>query len=115
VKFQVVNRQRFDSAKYMAAYTAWAATEPRNPATKPILATYLMGSPTLPAPEETGWKDTAKAYPGEVLKVKALFEVPAGAATIPGSGTSLPATYVYHCHILEHEENDMMRPFEVQA
>ncbi|MFJ9033682.1 hypothetical protein ACIRQP_35320 [Streptomyces sp. NPDC102274] len=38
------------------------------------------------------------------------FEVPGTIASIPGSGTELPATYIQHCHILEHEDNDLMRP-----
>jgi spore coat protein A, manganese oxidase len=117
VKFQVVNRQAFASEKYLAAYTAWVAAG-RPATTKPALTSYLSG-PTMPPPaEETGWKDTAKAYPGQVLRVKAKFEVPNPPGTnvgLAGTGTLLPATYVYHCHILEHEENDMMRPFQVIA
>ena len=54
-----------------------------------------------PGPEETGWKDTAKANPGEVLRIIAKFDLPDGAP----NGTNI---YVCHCHILEHEENDMM-------
>jgi spore coat protein A, manganese oxidase len=46
---------------------------------------------------ETGFKDTIIAYPGEITRVKALFD--------------LPGLYVWHCHILEHEDNEMMRPF----
>ncbi|MCT9004034.1 hypothetical protein [Streptomyces rhizosphaerihabitans] len=34
-------------------------------------------------------------------------------ASIPGSGTELPATYVHHCHILEHEDDDLMRPWTI--
>jgi spore coat protein A len=106
VQFQVVSRQPFNAARYLADYSAWVVGG-RPPAGKPALAKYVSGRPSPPAPEETGWKDTAKAYPGEVLKVKARFDVP--------PLTALPATYVYHCHILEHEENDMMRPFEVRG
>jgi spore coat protein A len=32
-----------------------------------------------------------------------------------GAGVTTPQTYVFHCHILEHEDNDMMRPFTVTA
>jgi FtsP/CotA-like multicopper oxidase with cupredoxin domain len=39
------------------------------------------------------------AYPGEVTRVKALFD--------------LPGFYVWHCHIVEHEDNEMMRPYHV--
>jgi FtsP/CotA-like multicopper oxidase with cupredoxin domain len=48
---------------------------------------------------ETGYKDTVIAYPGEITKVKALYD--------------LPGFYVWHCHIVEHEDNEMMRPFHV--
>lgn len=34
-------------------------------------------------------------------------------ASIPGSGTEFPATYVHHCHILEHEDDDLMRPWTI--
>ena len=81
---------------------------------KPILANYLTKGPAvLPLPEEMGWKDTAKSYPGEILRVIAKFELPVADPFIAGSGVQLPADYVYHCHILEHEENEMMRPFQV--
>ncbi len=50
-----------------------------------------------PEPGETGFKDTVIAYPGEITRVKALF--------------NLPGLYVWHCHILEHEDNEMMRPY----
>ncbi|MEV6211521.1 hypothetical protein [Kitasatospora sp. NPDC051914] len=42
------------------------------------------------------------------------FEVPTEPiASLPGSGTELPATYVHHCHILEHEDDDLMRPWTI--
>jgi spore coat protein A, manganese oxidase len=112
VKFQVYNRQPFDVKAYTAAWLLFqVGTGPR-----PVLANYLVaGPPVPPLPEEMGWKDTAKAYPGEILRVIATFDLPAEASGITGSGTptSTTAEYVYHCHILEHEENEMMRPFQV--
>lgn len=59
-----------------------------------------MSDPQLPAPGERGWKDTVIAYPGEMLRIIMKFEDHKG-------------KFVYHCHMLEHEDNDMMRPFEV--
>ncbi|HSO18719.1 MAG TPA: multicopper oxidase domain-containing protein, partial [Desulfosarcina sp.] len=50
-------------------------------------------------PWEVGYKDTVIAYPGEITVVKAKFD--------------LPGLYVWHCHILEHEDNEMMRPYVV--
>ena len=54
---------------------------------------------TPPEPWETGFKDTVIAYPGQVTRVKARF-------TTPGQ-------FVWHCHIVEHEDNEMMRPYRI--
>jgi spore coat protein A len=48
---------------------------------------------------ETGFKDTVTAYPGEITRVKAKFDI--------------GGLYVWHCHIVEHEDNEMMRPYFV--
>jgi len=110
VKFQVYNRQPFNAAAYTTAWLAWKA----GAGPKPILSNFFAGPAVLPPPDEMGWKDTAKAYPGEILRVIAKFEVQSGDLPgIPGTAAQLPAEYVYHCHILEHEENEMMRPFQV--
>jgi FtsP/CotA-like multicopper oxidase with cupredoxin domain len=45
------------------------------------------------------FKDTVIAYPGEITRVKALFD--------------LPGLYVWHCHIVEHEDYEMMRPYYI--
>lgn len=68
VQFQIVNRQKF-------------------------------GDVTQSPPEswEAGFKDTFIAYPGQITRVKALFD--------------LSGLYVWHCHIVEHEDNEMMRPY----
>ena len=60
----------------------------------------MVGAPRLPQPNEAGWKDTAVVHPGEVLSILIPFEGYAG-------------RYVFHCHMLEHEDNDMMRPYVV--
>jgi FtsP/CotA-like multicopper oxidase with cupredoxin domain len=57
------------------------------------------GNITLPEAWETGFKDTVIAYPGQVTRVRAQFNV--------------PGQYVWHCHIVEHEDNEMMRPFRI--
>jgi len=56
-------------------------------------------APTPPEPWENGWKDTVLAYPGQVTRVRAQF-------TTPGQ-------FVWHCHIVEHEDNEMMRPYRI--
>jgi len=61
----------------------------------------LAGKPFQPEAWETGFKDTVVAYPGQVTRLKVKFDI--------------PGKFVWHCHILEHENNQMMRPFEVVA
>ena len=55
--------------------------------------------PTPPEPWETGFKDTVTAYPGQVTRVKAQF--------------NQAGQYTWHCHIVEHEDNEMMRPYRI--
>ena len=55
------------------------------------------GDQRPPEAGETGFKDTVIAYPGEITRIKATFD--------------LPGRYVWHCHIVEHEDTDMMRPY----
>ena len=58
-----------------------------------------IGSPVPAAPEEAGWKDTVMTHPNQITRVIARFEDYTG-------------LYPYHCHILEHEDHEMMRQFE---
>jgi spore coat protein A len=55
--------------------------------------------PTPPEPWETGYKDTVIAYPGQVTRIRAQFNT--------------PGQFVWHCHIVEHEDNEMMRPYRI--
>ena len=48
---------------------------------------------------ESGLKDTVIAYPGEITRIKAKFDT--------------PGQFVWHCHIVEHEDNEMMRPYRI--
>jgi bilirubin oxidase len=79
--FQVVNRQR------LATDADGITTQPATP----------VGDPIAPEVWETGFKDTVIAYPGQVARIKVFFDI--------------PGLYVWHCHILSHEDNEMMRPF----
>ena len=103
-RFQVVSRYTFDVAAYTA--DAKAAQEadlpnptPLNPKYKPKLVSKGV------APEERGWKDTVRANPGQFTIIRVKFDLP--------PGVTAPQRYVFHCHILEHEDNDMMRPYDV--
>lgn len=55
--------------------------------------------PMGPVPWETGFKDTVIAYPGQVTRIRAQFNT--------------PGQFVWHCHIVEHEDNEMMRPYRI--
>jgi spore coat protein A len=114
VDFQVLNRQPIDAAAYQADFEKWLAGG-RKPADKPVLANYLTGPPIPPDPDEAlSNKDTVKTYPETVTRIIIPeFNPPGTIASIPGSGTELPATYVHHCHILEHEDDDLMRPWTI--
>jgi spore coat protein A len=57
------------------------------------------GNPRLPLAEESGWKDTAMVNPGDIVRVIARFD-------------DYKGLYAYHCHILEHEDHEMMRQFQ---
>jgi spore coat protein A, manganese oxidase len=59
----------------------------------------LDGNITSREPWESGFKDTVIAYPGQVTRVRAQFNT--------------PGQFVWHCHIVEHEDNEMMRPYRI--
>ncbi len=100
VTFQVVGRTPFDAAAYEEAY------EGPNGVPGGIDPTpFSTGPMEPPDPSERGFKDTVKANPGYFTTIRAKFELP--------TGVPAPQSYVYHCHIVEHEDNDMMRPFTV--
>ncbi len=83
VAFQVVDRQAL-------------ALDENGEVIQPVQVT---GSPTPPESWENGWKDTVVAYPGQVTRLRLRF-------TNPGQ-------FVWHCHIVEHEDNEMMRPYRI--
>jgi spore coat protein A len=77
----------------------------------------LDGRPIPPDPNEAGWKETVRCNPGEVTTVAMKFDLPKLPTSEMRRAVS-PRTggheYVWHCHILEHEEHDMMRPLIVR-
>jgi hypothetical protein len=97
------------------------------------LGPYLVGTRAPPAPNERGWKDTIVMYPGTVTRLALRFApqgVPVGAVAAGENlfpfdptltdhrardeqGNPGGAGYVWHCHILEHEDDEMMRPYAV--
>ncbi len=123
VAFQLINRQEisvdpaspttiYNNAAGLPPFTRWPlmpykatpsyiynmqdpAAAPDYPPLLPLVASV----PVPPDPWEIGWKDTIQTLPGTVTRLRAKFD--------------LPGLYVWHCHILSHEENDMMRPMIV--
>ena len=73
----------------------------------------MSGPPRPPDPNELGWKDTVRMNPGECTTVIMKFDLPVAPFNVPESPTTGGHEYVWHCHILEHEEHDMMRPLVV--
>ena len=137
IQFQLVSRQAYDTGRFKAAYRAAfpggmviAGGGPPNPydslnadsavGGNPAISQFLL-PPVKPARQnEMGWKDTYVAYPGEVTTFIARFaptDKPLNASRSelifnfnPGIGPG----YVWHCHILDHEDNEMMRPYSVR-
>lgn len=83
VRFRILDRRPIEKFAYQASGTV-----------------RFTGPARGPEPYESGWKDTVRADPGAITRILVPFEGFAG-------------RYVWHCHILEHEDNEMMRPFEV--
>lgn len=83
VRFQILDRRPFEPEYYYKGGRV-----------------EYIGAAVPPAPNEAGWQDTVQAHPGMVTRIIARFEGYAG-------------RYVWHCHILEHEDNEMMRPYDV--
>lgn len=92
----------------------------------PAISLFLGKNPVKPPlPYENGWKDTAIMMPGEVTRIMirwAPTDTPVGSETLgtsqyPFDPTQLAGTvgYVWHCHIIDHEDNDMMRPYVVMS
>ena len=93
VQFQVLNRQPFDRKTYVQ--------------TGKLVFTGIPMPPE--SNERPAWKDTIKTYAGYVTRVIARFDLPAGTVARPGD----EFRYVWHCHVLEHEDNEMMRPYKI--
>jgi spore coat protein A, manganese oxidase len=85
VRFQILDRQPYEPWLYQ---------------TKKQL--HFLGPAEPPDANEAGWKDTVQAYSRMVTRIVVPF-------------VGFTGRYVWHCHILEHEDNEMMRPYEVIA
>ena len=125
VQFQVISRQPFDVDPYYAAWLALnGGTLPLTAPTQNLaLGAYITGSEIGPPATEHGWKDTVMMNPGEITRIRlriAPTDAPISGLGSPSPGVNLypfdptlAPGYVWHCHILDHEDNEMMRPFFV--
>ncbi len=95
VNGQVLSRQAFSVKQYVGGIPNY------------------QGQVIAPDPNELGWKETIRMNPGEVTRVFFKFDLPVVPFTVPASPRTGGNEYVWHCHILEHEEHDMMRPLVV--
>jgi spore coat protein A, manganese oxidase len=114
-QFQLVSRQSFQVNKYVTDWTTLNGMAPvPNDAiiNNPPYQNYLQGKIVGPNPQEMGWKDTIQANPGEVTIIQVRFSPIDGTPNYPFDATNGPG-YVWHCHILDHEDNEMMRPYTV--
>jgi spore coat protein A, manganese oxidase len=133
-QFQLVNRQAFNMGKYGAAYAAafpdgvyipgygppldYSTGNPRAVGGNPDVTGFLQGPARPPAANEAGWKDTVVMYPGEVARIAVRFApmdkpIDDPSLCYPFEPNADDHGYVWHCHIIDHEDNEMMRPFSV--
>ncbi len=119
IQFRLVSRQDFLSTQYTTDWLALNGQPPFNHPTNILpVEPYLLNGPINPPANENGWKDTIQAYPGQVTTIRVRFapqdvEVSTpGVNLFPFNPADRPG-YVWHCHIIDHEDNEMMRPYKV--
>jgi spore coat protein A, manganese oxidase len=100
VTFQVIGRTPFNVKAYQAKYGGSNGVPGGIDPTP-----FATGGMLPPDPTERGFKDTVKVNPGYFTRIRAKFDLP--------NGVTAPQKYVHHCHIVEHEDNDMMQRFTV--
>ena len=123
VQFLIKNRQLMDIDLYNEAWMNENGMPPlEHPTIEIPIDNYLIGEPIEPPPNEKGWKDTAVVMPGQVMRLIIRFapqyakekEVMPGVNLFPFSPCVGPG-YMWHCHIIDHEDNEMMRPYMVMC
>jgi FtsP/CotA-like multicopper oxidase with cupredoxin domain len=119
IQFQLVNRQSIRTEDYTNDWLALNGEPPLDHPTKVLsVKPYLDGPIIPPEPNETGWKDTIRVNPNEVTRIIVRFAPQDAKCVNPGENLfpfnpSIGPGYVWHCHILDHEDNEMMRPYKV--
>lgn len=119
IQFRLVSRQDFLVAQYTNDWLALNGQPPFDHPTKVLpVKPYLLDGPINPPAHENGWKDTIQAYPGQVTTIRVRFAPQDEVNSIPGINLfpfnpAADPGYVWHCHIIDHEDNEMMRPYKV--
>ncbi len=119
IQFRLLKRQDFLAAQYTKDWLALNGAPPLEHPTKVLpVEPYLLDGPVNPPAHENGWKDTIQANAGQVTTIRVRFAPQDVKCSVPGVNLFPfdPAEkpgYVWHCHILDHEDNEMMRPLEV--
>ncbi len=131
VQFRPLARRAFDAERYLTDVFGTDMLTPADVGTGtrpwPDPTPYATGPARRPERWEDGWKDTVQAHPGTVTQILVPFGpgafpgvpfgLPGRLTPMPGHdcGHMIPFTgeYVWHCHILDHEDNEMMLPYEV--
>lgn len=142
VSFQILDRTPFRASSWIAQYDTQMKANGVLPGEgppnqynvknadgaiggNPAISQFLdLKNMRLPLPYEDGWKDVVIAYPGEVTRIAvrwATTDTPVGGVGVGGNTYPFDPTalsggvgYVWHCHIIDHEDNEMMRNYVVQ-
>lgn len=123
VQFQLLNRQNIDTKEYKMVWETENGMPPLDHPTKVVpVEPFLLDRPIDPDENEMGWKDTVRMNPNQVTRIRIRYapqdiapcQVEPGENKYPFDPTCGPG-YVWHCHILDHEDNEMMRPYKVKA
>jgi spore coat protein A len=139
LQFQLMNRQPYDTKRFTADYAGafpsggftpgYGPPKDYRPALNPLsggkyggnpdIAGYLLGVAAPPLSYEQGWKDTVIMHPGEVTRIAVRIAPQDRAINAPNlfwtyQPNALGGVYVWHCHITDHEDNEMMRPMQFQ-
>jgi FtsP/CotA-like multicopper oxidase with cupredoxin domain len=122
IQFQLIERVPIDAPRYLADWLAANGDPPfDHPTIKLPYEPYLTGPPEVLTPDEAGrpWKDTIRTPAGMITRIRIRWapQLPTGGGAPGINDFPFDPTngvgYIWHCHLLEHEDNEMMRPMTV--
>jgi spore coat protein A, manganese oxidase len=121
---KTVPKAPYPPGVYMPAYGPpldYATGSPAALGGNPDVTPFLVGAPLPPLPQEWGWKDTVTMHPGQVTRILVRWAPTDKPTTSRKADLFYPFDpddghgYVWHCHIIDHEDNEMMRPMQVNT